>query len=262
MKRYRGRDRDRDSRKPLSELDVAGYRVRAHTSQYMRRVSAAHRAVQQALETASAWYVGCSFGKDSIVTQHLVRHYAPDTPVVFIDPGIPLGPGDDALISEYVSREKVNFVHLQWDKMDYYRAKQESRTTKRILYERMFSPLYDWFANNPQDGVFLGLRAGESAARNASLNVHSKLHRYTTGDLSGMWRCTPVADWSVDDIATYIITHNLPILDIYRKMGFSARSGLLGFGGAQYGRLAYLRKFYPALYRQFVADVPEAAQWT
>lgn len=249
-------------RKPLSDMDMIGYRIHASTAQFQHRVDAAHETVQQALETAPAWYVGCSFGKDSIVTQHLVRHYAPDIPVVFIDPGIPMGPGDDALISGHISRENVNFTRLVWDKMDYYRAKQESRTTKRVLYELMFSPLHDWFADNPQDGVFLGLRAGESAARNASLNVHSRLHQYTTGDLAGMWRCTPIADWSIDDVAAYIITHDLPILDIYRKMGFGARSGLLGFGGAQYGRLAYLRQFYPELYHQFASDVPEAAQWT
>lgn len=59
----------------------------------------------------------------------------------------------------------------------------------------------------------------------------------------------PVATWQVEDVWAYHITHGLPWLSIYDKMGPSARNGLVGRSGEEFGRIEFLRQHYPDVWR-------------
>lgn len=234
----------------------------AQTSIHRRRVNAARRIVMDALSRRGDWYISCSWGKDSVCVQHLVREQAPDTEIVFIDSGVDILPVDREMINAYIVHEKINLVHLQWDRMAYYASQREEVGKKAELYKLMFAPLYQWLDTNPHRGVFMGLRKEESAKRDLSIRRYGPIHEYSGGNQKGSLRCLPIMDWTVQDAAAYIETHQLPLLDIYRKVGMQARSGMFGFGSAQFGRFVYLKRYYPDLYNWFVAQVPEASQFT
>lgn len=111
------------------------------------------------------------------------------------------------------------------------------------------------------DGVFMGLRKYESAARSFALWKYGALHKYETGWQKGAWRSAPLMDWKTEDCATYMLQHRLPILDIYDRIGFGARSGLFGMTSAQFGRVAYLRRYFPDVYARFEEVMPEIRQY-
>jgi 3'-phosphoadenosine 5'-phosphosulfate sulfotransferase (PAPS reductase)/FAD synthetase len=59
----------------------------------------------------------------------------------------------------------------------------------------------------------------------------------------------PIWDWSTEDVWTYTVKHELPWLSIYDHLGPDARNGLIGKNGREYGRLVYLKRFYPDAFR-------------
>lgn len=245
-------------------MDTDIYRLRAKLKTYQYKVNKAIGIIQRAIATTDKWYVSSSWGKDSICVVDMVRRIQPDIEVVFIDSGcqISLLDCDKVIVDEYVQREQINLVHLEWDKMAYYLSQVETSDHKSILYQTMFAPLNDWLADNPHDGVFLGLRKDESAVRYRSISKYGALHQYKTGSQKDTWRCLPIYDWSIYDVATYVIDNNLPILDIYKKLGFSARSGMFGYGSAQYGRFVYLKRYYPDIFNRYAAMFPDIRTYT
>lgn len=247
---------------PLSSVNIEQYTLKSMFPSYRRCVDEAKRHIDKALETTSKWYVACSFGKDSIVLLDLVRKVKPDVTVIFVDSGndICLTSDDRAMMMLWCKENNINIVSVIWDKMAVY-APQKKYQPGQSVHDDMFKPVAAYLSSNPHDGVFLGLRKNESVKRLFSLGKHGALHQYATGWQKNMWRSCPLLNWKVDDVATYIVSNQLPILDIYKKMGFNARSGLFGLTEAQNGRVAYLRMNYPAIYGKFLELMPDIAQY-
>lgn len=245
----------------MDNRDRERYLLHSYSPQYRRRVAEAKQIISKALSLAQNWYVSCSFGKDSIVLQHLVREQNPNVTVVFIDSGVTMLDKDQSLIDDYVATSQLNLVRLKWDKFQHYRQDQNT-DQKGTLYTSMFQPLENWLKNIEMDGFFMGLRRDESVGRLFSIGKHGPIHQYKTGFQRGMWRCVPLHRWKIEDVGSYIVSNNLPLLDIYQKMGLQARSGVFGFGNAQNGRIAYLRQHYPDEYKRFVNIRPDVRNYT
>jgi len=248
--------------RPLNQADFERYRLLFGLSATRKKVAEAKRIINQAFADAHAsrWYVACSFGKDSMALQHLVRGINPDVTVVFIDDQASYTPFDYALIKNY-SQAIPNFIHLRWDKVAYMQD-NDNPYPRGNLHQTMFEPLFAWLKAEPHDGLFMGLRKEESVGRLFSMAKHGAIHQYQTGAQKGSWRCVPLQNWAVDQVGAYLIGHDLPILDIYLKMGFEARSGVFGSSNAHLGRIAYLRQHCPADYERYISIVPDARNYT
>lgn len=250
----------------MNDIERERYLLHGTLPAFRRRVDQARRLVEQSFETANRWYIACSFGKDSIVLQHIVRQVVPDVHVVFIvaQEGTTCLPEDFAMIQEYAAQQIINLTILKWSKSEYYASlgEQDAKHMQSFRHDAWLATLAQWLNDNPHDGVFLGLRKAESVIRMFSIGKHGPLHQYETGFQAGYWRCTPLYSWSIDDIGAYIASNNLPLLDIYKKMGLEARSGLFGFTNANMGRLAYLRRYYPDVFERFAQQYPEARNYT
>lgn len=113
---------------------------------------------------------------------------------------------------------------------------------------------------------FLGLRQEESDGRKASRAKRGRLYELA----SGKWHCTPIADWDSKDVYAYLDTHGVPLLDVYRCIAFAhkrepgrvRKSWWVPGASARHGGTAWLRHYYPSLFRQLCDWVPCARALT
>jgi 3'-phosphoadenosine 5'-phosphosulfate sulfotransferase (PAPS reductase)/FAD synthetase len=129
--------------------------------------------------------------------------------------------------------------------------------------------------------VFLGLRREESGVRtmvaNRALGMRTRARaagvEWPETGLSywhkggSQWRCLPVAEFAGIDVYAYAAAHDLELLPVYRCLALMHRvkpwmirkSWWIPGGHAADGQIAWLRRYYPSLYRQLRAWMPDAS---
>lgn len=159
--------------------------------------------VRRFLSRGTPAYIGTSWGKDSVVTAHLVRCVAPSTLLVHGRfAGAPGGsslhgvgytreqnPYCDAVRDEFLSRWPMSYQEVEWG----YRA------NGRALRDQMRRALSGY-------ARFTGIRAAESGVRALSAGVH--------GESTAMV-CRPILRWSTADVFGYLAKHDLPVHPSY-----------------------------------------------
>jgi 3'-phosphoadenosine 5'-phosphosulfate sulfotransferase (PAPS reductase)/FAD synthetase len=96
----------------------------------------------------------------------------------------------------------------------------------------------------------MGLRSEESRNRKMLIAKRGNAYAYRDGTRAVL----PIARWSTTDVWSYIVTANLPWLDIYDAIGPNARNGLIGRNGERFGREEYLRNYFPEAWRWAVTQ--------
>lgn len=150
-------------------------------------------------------YVACSWGKQSIIVAHMVSLINPDIDIVFFN-----GP-DSELISNFkeVSNQFINDFSI----INYIELQDSERHLKTSAWDFTFK--------NKYTGFYMGLAKIESKGRHYTLNKNKRgIFQYK----NNIYRCCPLADWSIMDCAAYIAKHNLPLLNIYKKYGLEYRT--------------------------------------
>lgn len=133
--------------------------------------------------------------------------------------------------------------------------------------------------------VMLGLRAEESNIREALANralgqrreareagrAHPASGLTYWHEGAAQWRAVPVARWRGLDVFAYLLAHDVEPLHVYRCVAFMhadrpwmiRKSWWLPGGAAgRYGQVAWLKRYYPSLYRQLRTWMSEAALLT
>lgn len=229
----------------------------AATPAYKSKLCDARRIVAEALDAASTWYVALSTGKDSTVVLALVREQAPDTVAQHSRHQWML-PESAAYLASVPGVRQVAY-------QDYDGTTWAQRWESQAAAEEVGAI---WLAADqiatrgaPEDGVCLGLRADESAARQVHLRTFGPLHR---NQATGKWQCNPIAWWSVRDVWAYIIANEVPYNAAYdrlaelgvplegQRIGPLAQERVLG-----YGQLVLLKRGWPDLYNRFAERYPE-----
>lgn len=242
--------------------DREACRIYAQTRQHRYRVAKTLTIIEKALMTNNAWLIAVSGGKDSTVVMNCVRLVNPDIPAV-------------CSVYEWMLPETRTYVqHLE-------NCEHVASGTKQTEFSANWEHETDlpdgvrWIGGDGQtqkrygrqeNGVFLGLRKEESARR--------RIHLATLGSLfyaenNQCWQCSPIADWSVEDVWAFILSRDIPYnaaydvltsLDIplkYQRIGALAVRSVLG-----YGQLAILKRGWIDLYNAYVARYPEARLYT
>lgn len=76
------------------------------------------------------------------------------------------------------------------------------------------------------DGWYWGLAKDESKPRRMTLSYrwdgqpHPTIFRY----VDGKYRCCPIMNWTVKELAAYIATHDIPVLEEYHRLGLQSRT--------------------------------------
>jgi 3'-phosphoadenosine 5'-phosphosulfate sulfotransferase (PAPS reductase)/FAD synthetase len=239
--------------------------LRSRLSIFRKRVERAEEIIREALSLGLCWYTTCSAGKDSVVLSHLVSS---------ISPGIEVWSEKDEFDFpgevEYLEnlREKfgwnLNIVRPDGDMTGFL----ETADICEDLHSRKagFSSKFFYALIERQEarfnGVFLGLRAEESIGRRLNFRKRGEIYRRS----SGKWTCIPLANFEGEDIFAYLVSREIPILDVYKKTMFHdgdpcriRKAWFLPSGNAKDGQCAWLKYYYPALYAKLLKLDPRVA---
>jgi len=160
--------------------------------------------IRWALQRVEKPYLACSFGKDSAVMLDLVLKHKPDITVRFAShPETRILDNYDEVIEKW-QRKIVNYEEIFL----------EGGLVKVKHAQRNALNEGQW------DSFFVGIRKEESFGRRVSLKKYGMFHKLKNGRL----KISPMADWKTEEIATYVLVNDLPVLSKYRIEGFSART--------------------------------------
>jgi phosphoadenosine phosphosulfate reductase len=154
----------------------------------------------------------CSFQAEDIVVLDYLRGLVPEIPVLFLETGYHF-----AQTREYRDRLaklwNLNVVNLQ---ADLSVAEQEARfgilnqtDPGRCCHLRKVEPLMRGLEN--YDVWFTGLRREQSPTR-ANLK---KIERHTLPTGKTLWKTSPLAAWTWDDVSAYLEARGIERLPLY-----------------------------------------------
>jgi 3'-phosphoadenosine 5'-phosphosulfate sulfotransferase (PAPS reductase)/FAD synthetase len=183
-------------------------RAWAELPEYRARVQRAEAEVERALALSARPYAAWSGGKDSTCVVHLVLTRRPEITVVHWDYG-------PYFIPRPVHREilraadQLGIRDLRIETSDLYL--KLGRRAKNVLGRHYLGGLIPQLAREGCDLAFVGLRTEESLRRRRRIRAG---RGYTE-----IPECWPIAHWRWQDVWTYTLEHNLPILSHYLVYG-------------------------------------------
>lgn len=204
----------------FSEQMLIG-RVHAKSRAHAEAVAFALDGIRAMLCEAPRCYVSLSFGKQSLCLAHLAMRVQPDIPMYFLASSETWSLYDyERVVHEFVSQHKPNLTIVQTERLAEAESWKEARDLGDQDLQRM-CPREEW------DGWLWGLTTEESRQRQITLaqgvkqrNAHPSIFRYSDGKLRGC----PIMRWGIEDLAAYIATHDIPLLNIYQRYGLTQRT--------------------------------------
>lgn len=240
-----------------AKYNVEACRIWAKMERYKAKAEQTHKVIGEMLNAVKSPYIAFSCGKDSSVLADMVLSHRPDVPLRFISSG------------------ETRLIHNVETVIDYFREKYGA-VIDEINIDRVFSEAWKGATfdeqrkagrrdiqnidNSGYDGVFMGLRKQESRGRQISLNYRKTdgLPEYSYKYKRGFVRFCPLADWRVEDVGAYIVTHDIPTLDWYAAYGFEGRTTARLTGDAvRQNTLFYLQYRNPEGYAAITRRFPE-----
>jgi len=248
----------------LTGLERAGFLAHARLSGYVRKVAQATACIQEALTLCQRPVISFSAGKDSTAMLWLCLQVAPQMQVRMLTGGETrlLHPSLDQVLAGWRARfpeidlVEINVDHVfadGWQDAGFV----EQHATFKNGWDRYLHAAGEW------DGMFIGLRAGESGMRRWRLSqriAHTDhaIDQYRSGTRSGKYRICPIHNWSVADVGAIIIENELPLLDTYVTGGMDRRTHYrIGWCSLQQGQLDELRAEHPVEYQKLIERFPE-----
>lgn len=196
-------------------------KLHAKSRAHQHAVAYALDGIRALMRDAPCCYVSLSFGKQSLCLAHLAQSINPDIPMFFLASSETWSLYDySAVVADYQARFRPNLTIVQTDRLDDAESWKDARDSGDKDLQRMCSR-EEW------DGWLWGLAMDESPQRRMTLaqgvkqrNSHPTIYRYTDGKLRGC----PIMRWGIHDLAAYIVTHDLPLLNVYKKFGLTQRT--------------------------------------
>lgn len=185
-------------------MDERSALLYAKLHSYTRLVNRTHGFIRWALARVQTPYVACSFGKDSAVMLHMILQHSPDISVRFIRWKNETEHIDnyDEVITDWLNYRRLNLTQVEMS---------------RLSLSEIHKGRYD---TRGFDSYFIGLRASESTPRRMTLKKHGRFYK----NKAGMVRISPLADWKDQDIAAYMYSYQIPLLNTYKSDGITSRT--------------------------------------
>lgn len=237
--------------------------LHATSRTHARRASQARTVVRQMREAAPSAYVAWSGGKDSTalaclcaeegITVAMAQHDDYDYPgkVCYIqNVAARIGIEVDLLRSEVPAEALRESL-----------AGDDIHSRASSFSEPFYRAVDGYAADRGYPGVYLGLRKDESYGR--------KMNRLKRGPLyqvGAEWRCCPLVDWEAIDVFAFLLSRGIDVMPVY-KCCADINPGLLRMAwwipgsSASLGQGAWLRQYWPSLYRKWVELQPTGSAY-
>lgn len=208
-----------------------------------KKLSFAKNGIIEMLAISKKNYISLSFGKQSICVAHMVYQIKKEIPCYF------LASEESWLMYDFAEVIK-SFLCLCPEIIlkiiqtkNFYASKtwKESRDLGDKDLQNMCNRK-NW------DGWFWGLSKDESRARKITLSssysgqTHPTIFKYS----DNKYRCCPIMNWNILDLAAYINENKLPVLNIYKRYGLQMRTTarvtkkMVEAGGVNYLKMLHL----------------------
>ncbi len=167
--------------------------------------SAADAAIADALDTATAACLTCSFQAEDVVVLHMLRKIRPHIPVLFLDTV-------HHFAETYEYRDELAFA---WNlNMVNLRAEEPEpglwqTSTDACCAKHKVGPLFA--ALDLHDVWFTGLRREQSPSRAALEEVE----QFQLPSGKTLTKVSPLARWTAADVAGYAKAHDIKLLPLY-----------------------------------------------
>ena len=232
-----------------------------------RKLNKFYEIVDKAFLEYKKHYISCSWGKDSILTAHLILNRYHDATVVFMNSGYALSDiynFRDYYLNKFGIKNYVELkcshdyaeLNLKYGLPSIDRTISDHEKVKNIIKKDVIE---EWAIENNYDCCFWGIRADETAGRKNLLRRFGLLYK-----ISEIAKCSPIGWWNNEDIWNIIDILNIPYSKIYDKemKPFFTRNtikngGYLTTDKANQGRLIWLKKFYPDDYNKLSSKFNE-----
>ena len=196
----------------IYDRQLAAGMTLAMTPRWQHKEKKAIADITVMLKRSRSPYVSLSWGKQSTCLMHMVYRVSPSIPGLFFrEVESNIIANFDEVIADFTYSWPITYyeeMYHPWDEKG--QRDSHHRAARR------------WEAEHNVDGVFMGFARHESKARHYTLAKADKYNIFEYKD--GFLRSTPLRLWSDDDIVAYIAKYNIPMLDIYHRFGFQART--------------------------------------
>lgn len=202
------------------ELDMLCAGLHIESEKFKNRENEAIEILSNFFSMCNYPYLALSWGKQSICLAHLIWQIRPSTPMVFTRSWESyLIHNFQEVIALFTEKYPVVWIdnycdNVSWNNLSW----KETRDIGSGDIQNMWRRVPEW------DGVIMGLSKEESRARRITTSIDNTgvygVFRYT----DGKYRCTPLQNWSNDDIAAYVLKHDIPLLNEYKVFGIKART--------------------------------------
>ena len=187
-------------------------------------------------------YCSVSWGKDSVVTAHLVATFAPHVPLAWIKVEPICNPDCEAVRDAFLAM----FPSVEYHEVVVQCRVDESGVHASGTLERGAAELESRYGRR-----ITGVRADESFTR---LMRMSRWHEATVNTLA------PIGWWTFQDVMTYLAIYDLPVHPAYAMLGggrwprerlrVASLDGVRGSGG---GRAEWEREYYGDIINRIAA---------
>lgn len=236
------------------QLEVG--RLHQSTYSYQRKLEQSRTTIFRFLDGyCSKPYVALSWGKQSIVVAHLVYSILPDVPMFF------MASWESDLLhnykqveEEFTSKYPIKYQRVLKDNVsgNSFKWKETRDIGNKDLQTYINDAYPEW------DGVLMGLVKEESFARRLTLSVNNTADRDIFLYTNGKHRCCPLSNWDEKDLAAYISTYDLPLLDAYHRNGlFTRTTARITRNNAEMNGMADLKARNITAYNKIVRRFPE-----
>lgn len=186
-------------------------RMLADSPVLARKEDRAIRAIHEFFSDDISGYAGVSWGKDSVVTAHLLwRAMGPDVPIVWVKVWPVLNPDCIDVRDEFLDRVDARYeeVEIHWceDMRMVWRDHGWQDQSKIDGNFRTSSRGFDRASDLFGDRHVSGVRADESGVRKIAMNRWGESTART---------CRPIGWWSAVDVFAYLEKHDLPVHPAY-----------------------------------------------
>jgi phosphoadenosine phosphosulfate reductase len=250
-----------------NDFPVQEFFLNAELDAYKNKIQRSIEYIHKSFEITSDWYVAWSGGKDSTALAHLVTRLYPETEVWSEKDDCDF-PGEleyvNIIAGKYLFNLKLTYNDSLWQAIQEQKIDIcEDLHSRGTSFSDQF--FYSEVAKQEKlhDGCFLGLRDEESKARRLNTYMRSGLYQKN----NGKYTCNAIHHWSAVDVFSYLVSNEIPILDVYFKTKFIGhptkirKSWMLPSHQASRGYCAWLRYYYPDVFEKLKTLHPEVKSY-